>query len=273
MATLVHKPVEKFVQAGEYKTHYWEAGEGESVLLLHPACPGANGGTEFRHTIEPLSEHFRVLAPDLIGFGKTDSPTRMLKHPAYVEHIVEFIKAVDAAPVHLVANCRGGLVAISVAGEHRELVRRLVLIGNAGGGIPPEYEEKALKPYSEFVPTRDNLKTSLERCYFDPDHVSDEAFEQLLEASERQYSAYSKLGGYPMDVPNLKPLLAEMTVPTLFVCGREDKVLTFEQAIKGYAMTPGARLYAIANCGLHPQLEHPDEFNHVVTEFLTGRMA
>src|SRR6266568_4387725 len=185
MATLVHKPVEKFVQAGEYKTHYWEAGEGESVLLLHPACPGANGGTEFRHTIEPLSEHFRVLAPDLIGFGKTDSPTRMLKHPAYVEHIVEFIKAVDAAPVHLVANCRGGLVAISVAGEHPELVRRLVLIGNAGGGIPPEYEEKALKPYSEFVPTRDNLKTSLERCYFDPDHVSDEAFEQLLEASER----------------------------------------------------------------------------------------
>jgi pimeloyl-ACP methyl ester carboxylesterase len=38
-------------------------------------------------------------------------------------------------------------------------------------------------------------------------------------------------------------------------------------------MTPGARLYAIANCGLHPQLEHPDEFNHVVTEFLEGRMA
>jgi len=273
MATLVHKPVEKFVQAGEYKTHYWEAGEGEPVLLLHPACPGANGGTEYRHSIEPLSRHFRVLAPDLIGFGKTDSPTRMLTHPAYVEHIIQFMKAVDAVPAHLVANCRGGLVAISVAGEHPELVRRLVLIGNAGGGVPPELEEKALKPYSEFVPTRENLRASLQRCYFNPDHVSDEAFEQLFEASERQYGAYAKLGGYPMDVPNLKPLLAEMTVPTLFICGREDKVLTFEQAIKGYAMTPDARLYAIANCGLHPQLEHPDEFNHVVTEFLKERMA
>lgn len=272
MATLVHKAVEKFVQAGEYKTHYWEAGEGEPVILLHPACPGANGGTEYRHTIEPLSQHFRVLAPDLIGFGKTDRTNRMLKHPAYVEHIIDFMKAVGATPANLVSNCRGGLVAISIAGEHPELVRRLVVIGNAGGGIPPELEEKALKPYSDFVPTRDNLRHSLERCYFDPSKVSDEAFEELYESSERQYQAYSELGGYPMDVPNLKPLLAEMTVPTMFVCGREDKVLTFEQAIRGYAMTPNARLYAIPNCGLHPQLEHPDEFNNVVTEFLTGRM-
>jgi len=140
MAAVVIKAVEKYVQAGEYKTHYWEAGAGEPVLLLHPACPGANGGTEFRHTIEPLSEYFRVLAPDLIGFGKTDSPTRMLKHPTYVEHIIEFMKAVDAVPAHLVANCRGGLVAISVAGDHPELVRKLVVIGNAGGGISVPHE-------------------------------------------------------------------------------------------------------------------------------------
>src|SRR5207244_11469052 len=53
---------------------------------------------------------------------------------------------------------------------------------------------------------------------------------------------------------------AEMTVPTLFICGREDKVLTLEQAVRGYAMTPRARLYVIAECGLHPQLEHPNEF-------------
>jgi 2-hydroxymuconate-semialdehyde hydrolase len=273
MAIATRKPVEKYVQAGEYKTHYWEAGEGEPVILLHPACPGANGGTEYRHTIEPLSRRFRVLAPDLIGFGKTDRTWQMLKHPTYVQHIIDFMKAVDAVPANLVSNCRGGLVAISIAGEHPELVRRLVVIGNAGGGIPPELEEKALKPYSDFVPTRENLKTSLDRCYFDSSKVSTEAFDELLESSERQYEAYTKLGGYPMDVPNLKPLLAEMTVPTLFVCGREDKVLTFEQAIRGYAMTPGARLYAIANCGLHPQLEHPDEFNEVVTEFLTGKLA
>lgn len=267
------KAVEKFIQVGEYRTHYWEAGEGEPLILLHPACPGANGALEYRHTIEPLSEHFRVLAPDLIGFGLTDSPTRMLTHPAYVEHIIGFMRAVDAVPAHIIGNCRGGLVAISIAGEHPELTRRLILVGNAGGGVPPDLEEKALRPYADFVATADNLKTSLARCFFDSEqHVTEADFDAQLVSSERQYAAYNKLGGYPMDVPNLKPLLAEMTVPTLYICGREDRVLTLEQAMKGYAMTPGARLYAIANCGLHPQLEHAEEFNHVALEFLTGEL-
>jgi len=266
--------VEKFVQVGEYNTRYVEAGEGEPVVLLHPACPGAHGALDYRYTIGPLSEHFRVLAPDLIGFGGTDSPTRLLKHPTYVEHMVGFMKAVGATPAHLIGNCRGGLVAISVAGEYPEIVRRLILVGNAGGGIPPELEEKALKPYVEFVPSPENVKTFLSRCFFDADtHVSKDAFEAQFGASVRQYDAYAKLGGYPMDVPNLKPLLAEMIVPTLFICGRDDKVLTLEQAVRGYAMTPGARLYVIANCGLHPQLEHPEEFNRVAIQFLQGTLT
>jgi pimeloyl-ACP methyl ester carboxylesterase len=265
---------EKFVQVGDYNTHYVEAGQGdETVLLLHPACPGAHGGLYFRHTIGPLSERFRVLAPDLIGFGKTDPPTRLLKHPAYVEHMLAFIDAVGAAPTHVIGNCRGGLVAISLAGEHPELVRSLILIGNAGGGIPPELEQKALIPYSGYVATRENMQRTLDRCHFDAQkHVSPEAFQQQFEASMRQYEAYAKLGGYPMDVPNLKPLLAEMRVPTLFICGREDKVLTLEQAMRGYAMTPGARMYVLPECGLHPQIEHPAEFNRVVMQFLTGEL-
>jgi pimeloyl-ACP methyl ester carboxylesterase len=266
--------VEKFVQVGEYNTRYIEAGQGEPVVLLHPACPGAHGALDYRYTIGPLSEHFRVLAPDLIGFGGTDSPTRLLKHPTYVEHMVGFMKAVGATPAHLIGNCRGGLVAISVAGEYPELVRRLILIGNAGGGIPPELEEKALKPYAEFVASPDNVKNFLSRCFFDAEaHISQDALDAQLAASVRQYDAYAKLGGYPMDVPNLKPLLAQMTVPTLFVCGRDDKVLTLEQAMRGYAMTPNARMYVIPNCGLHPQLEHPDEFNRVALAFLQGNLT
>jgi pimeloyl-ACP methyl ester carboxylesterase len=64
-----------------------------------------------------------------------------------------------------------------------------------------------------------------------------------------------------------------MSVPTLFICGREDKVLTLEQAVRGYAMTPGARLYVMPNCGLHPQLEHPEEFNRVALQFLQGTLT
>jgi len=135
---------EKFVQAGEYRTHYWEVGEGENVLMLHSADPGAGGWLEFRENMEALGRQFRLLAPDIIGFGKTDSPTRDLRHPAYVEHMVQFLDALGVKKTHLVGNCRGGLISISIAAEHPERVGRLILIGNAGGGIPPELEQKAL---------------------------------------------------------------------------------------------------------------------------------
>src|SRR5918995_1764814 len=227
---------EKFVQAGEYRTHYWEVGAGENVLMLHSADPGSGGWLEFRENMEALGRDFRVLAPDIIGFGKTDSPTRDLRHPAYVEHMLQFLDAVGVKKTHLIGNCRGGLISISIAAEHPDRVGRVILIGNAGGGIPPEM------------------------------------FDQYLEASARQYGAYAKLGCYPMDVPNLRPLLAKMTVPVLFVTGKENKILPIEQALIAFNMTPGAKLYAMSNCGLHAQTEHPEEFNRIAVEFLKGEL-
>lgn len=264
---------EKFVQAGEYRTHYWEAGEGEPILMLHSADPGSGGWLEFRDNIEPLSKNFRVVAPDIIGFGKTDSPTKDLRHPAYVEHMLQFMDAVGLDRAHLVGNCRGGLISISIAAEHPEKVRRVILIGNAGGGIPPELEQKALAPYANYVAKPENLKAHFERAYFNVDrYAPPEIFNQYLEQSARQYGAYSKLGCYPMDVPNLRPLLPKMTVPVLFVTGKENKVLPIEQAIIAFGMTPGAKFYAMSSCGLHAQTEHPTEFNRLAVQFLKGEL-
>jgi len=80
------------------------------------------------------------------------------------------------------------------------------------------------------------------------------------------------LGCYPMDVPNLRPLLAKMTVPVLFVTGKENKILPIEQALVAFSMTPGAKLYAMSSCGLHAQTEHPEEFNRIAVEFLKGEL-
>jgi pimeloyl-ACP methyl ester carboxylesterase len=149
----------------------------------------------------------------------------------------------------------------------------VILIGNAGGGIPPELEQKALAPYANYTATRENLQAHLERAYFNPERWRpSEIFDQYLEASGRQYGAYAKLGCYPMDVPNLRPLLAKMTVPVLFVTGKENKILPIEQALVAFSMTPGAKLYAMSSCGLHAQTEHPEEFNRIAVTFLKGEL-
>lgn len=267
------KPEEKFVQAGEYRTHYWEAGDGEPVIMMHSADPGTGGGIEYRHTIEPLSKHFKVFAVDIIGFGKTDPPKALLTHPAYVKHMFDFMDAVGVKKAHLIGNCRGGLIAITMGYQHPERVYRIILIGNAGGGIPPELNEKALAPYANYKASKENLTNMLARSYFSVDKcVPPDVFEQYLQCSARQYEAYAKLGGYPMDVPNCRPELAEIKVPVLFVVGRESRVLPIEQALKGYNMTPGSRFYSMSECGLHPQSEHPDEFNKIAVQYLKGEL-
>src|ERR1043166_126770 len=108
---------EKFVQAGEYRTHYWEVGEGENVLMLHSADPGSGGWLEFRENLKPLGKRFRGLARDIISFGKTDSLTQYLRHSAYIEHMVQFLDALGVKKTHLIGNCRGGLISISIAAE------------------------------------------------------------------------------------------------------------------------------------------------------------
>src|SRR5438445_647067 len=181
---------EKFVQVGEYRTHYWKVGEGENVLMLHSADPGSGGWLEFRENMEALGKQFRVLAP-----------------------------------------------------------------------------------YANYTATRENLQAHLGRAYFNPDRwAPPQIFDQYLEASARQYGSYAKLGCYPMDVPNLRPLLAKMTVPVLFVTGKENKILPIEQALIAFNMTPGAKLYAMSSCGLHAQTEHPQEFNRIAVEFLKGEL-
>ncbi|MFD5127585.1 alpha/beta fold hydrolase [Streptomyces olindensis] len=78
------------------------------------------------------------------------------------------------------------------------------------------------------------------------------------------------LNGPPQLFQDLPPLLAELTVPTLIVHGRNDRAVHFENALRLMAMIPSSRLYLINNCGHWAQMEHAEEFNRVVHEFISA---
>src|SRR5690348_7530447 len=114
--------------------------------MLHSADPGSSGALEYRNNIGPFSEQYRVIAPDIMGFGQTDPPTGLFVHAQYVEHMLAFIDALKLERYSLIGNSRGGLISISVAAERPNQVGRLICAGNAGGGIPPEMQARALAP-------------------------------------------------------------------------------------------------------------------------------
>jgi pimeloyl-ACP methyl ester carboxylesterase len=208
-----------------------------------------------------------------MGFGQTDPPTGLFTHPQYVEHMLAFIDGLKLERYNLIGNSRGGLIAVSVAAERSHQVGRLICAGNAGGGIPPEMQARALAPFANFQATDEGIRSVVGRSYFDFDrHVPRQLFDQYLANSKRQYDAYAKLGGYPMDVPNVRPQLAELKMPVMFFFGKEDEVFHVDQALVGWQGTPNSTFVAFTGCGHHPQIEKAGAFNRLAMQFLRGEL-
>lgn len=265
-----------FVEAGGYRTCYLDEGKGEVVLLLHSVDPGCSGALEFRHNIAPLSSRFRVIVPDLIGFGDTDPPDRQIPglSAAYTNHILALMDALDISRAHLVGNSRGGLISIAIADLRPERVGRIILLGNAGGGVSKEYMEKQAALYAGFSPSPESLRHFLSGSYFSLERdVPPDVFDAYLANAQRQYAAYDKIGGLPSDVPDFRPALAKIAVPVLYIFGKEDERWPpLPDALETFIATPGARFYVISSCGHHPQTEFPEDFNAIAPAFLSGTL-
>lgn len=83
----------RFVDVHGVKTCYVEAGEGEPLVCIHGGGPGASGEHGFRNNIPALARRFRVIAPDMIGYGYTDKPPIQYWEQRLVEHVSNFIDA------------------------------------------------------------------------------------------------------------------------------------------------------------------------------------
>jgi pimeloyl-ACP methyl ester carboxylesterase len=268
---------EHTIDAGGCETRYVRDGSGETVLLLHSVDPGCSGTLEYRETIEALSEHFDVIVPDLMGFGKTSLPEQPIKNvsESYTAHIVALMDRLDLKKVHLVGNSRGGLISIAIAEAQPERVGRIVLLANAGGGVTKKYVEKQTKLYANFRPEPDHLKNFLSGSYYSIDRdMTPQVFEEYLANAVVQYARYDAIGGLPSDVPDLRPQLAAAKHPILYVFGANDERWPpVHDGLDVFLNTPGARYYMTSNCGHHPQTEAPAEINLLMTAFLSGKMG
>jgi pimeloyl-ACP methyl ester carboxylesterase len=135
-------PAEQTATVFGQSIHYYEAGQGPTVILLHGL--GANAGI-WAANIGPLSAHYHVIAPDQIGFGHSDKPLIDYKIATFVDFLYGFMQTQKIAKATLVGNSLGGWIAVDFAIQHPEMVEKLVLV-DAGGlsfdSAPPTINEK-----------------------------------------------------------------------------------------------------------------------------------
>ena len=123
----------KTVLAGGIRTNLHDMGSGNPVLLIHGSGPGVSAWANWRLSFPVLSQKFRVIAPDIVGFGFTERPAGIsYTLDNWVKHAISLLDALGLDKVDLVGNSFGGALLLALAVRHPDRVKRLVLMGSAG---------------------------------------------------------------------------------------------------------------------------------------------
>jgi pimeloyl-ACP methyl ester carboxylesterase len=280
MPDLTHDSTARTVGTPRGPLHYHEAGDGPPLLLLHGSGPGVSAWANYRGNLEVFARHFRVLALDFPGFGKSYSPDGN-PLPAALPAVVDFLDALGLDAVPVVGNSMGGNVASRLTAGFPDRVSRLVTIGGIGFPLFSASPPEGIKLLVQFVeePTRERLMAWMESMVYDPAILTDEFVElrwrsatspAALDDVRRMFNAASleAMRHRAAGAADAVGLLTKIQAPTLVTWGRDDRVTPLDGALVAMRLIPRGELHVFHDCGHWAMIERKDEFESTVLAFL-----
>lgn len=260
------------VKAFGLDTNFLQMGKGEPLLLLHGSGPGVSAYTNWRKVMPELAKHFRVIAPDLAGFGYTERDpdfTYDIKH--WGKHLLSFLDALELEKVHVVGNSFGGSLALATAARFPERFNRICLMGTPCDKF---VMTDGLKSGWNYFPSRENMRQAMTHFPYDHAVITDELVEERYQASLipgaqeglRKLLAKPKEEGDTILSGMPEKVVSGIEHPTLVLHGREDKVIPIEMGLKLANFMPNADFHMFSKCGHWVMAERFEEFVRLVTE-------
>ncbi|MFQ5879716.1 MAG: alpha/beta fold hydrolase [Dehalococcoidia bacterium] len=256
--------------------HYMERGHGWPLVLIH----GLGGSTyNFRHNIPALAEHFRVLAPDLMGFGFSDRPPDAdYSLTSQAQLVRNFMARLGVQQASVLGLSMGGTVAMRLAANFPERVERLVLAASAGGGrlVPAWAGSFLARPLVEaFVAFALHNRTFREALWrtgsYDPTVLTPEVKEGYYRPGRIRGSARA-VAKVMADLAREEPLdLSRIYQPTLLLWGADDRWLRLSLAQQLLQALPNAELQIIDQARHMVLEERAEEANRAAISFLLRR--
>ena len=251
--------------------HYVDVGAGGPPVLLLHAFPFHSGMWEAQ--VEALADRYRVVVPDLKGFGASDAPDDVSAYSmaSYADEVAGLLATLELEQVAVVGLSMGGYVSFSLLSRHRPLVSALVLADTRADPDSDQVLERRTNQQRTVrdegtAPVIDALLTTLlaEHTHEHRPEVVDRArllmdnppagFVGALEAMKSR--------------PDASPQLDSIDVPTLVVVGEEDKPSPPEVAESMHERIRGSRLAVLPDAGHLTNLEVPGPFNQALRGFL-----
>jgi 2-hydroxymuconate-semialdehyde hydrolase len=265
----------RVVHVGPLETHYLEAGNGPHLVLLHGGEYGASAEVTWGSSIPVLAQRFHVLAPDMLGFGQT-AKVYSFSDPSglritHLRHLLELL-GVDAA--YFAGNSAGGGTLLRAAVMDPlplPMVKMVTICGNAG-----IFKSTSQADIETYDPSLRNMRKLLELLFHDEKWLTPELVEKRYENSimpgawEALSAARLRRPGYEKGSTTdaFVKSLRRVELPRLIMACDHDPLNQNDWDEKLREMVPGSKAYRFHHSAHEPQMEEPETFNRILTDFL-----
>jgi len=254
------------------------------VMLLHGG-PGASGVSNYSRNIDALAQHYRVLVPDMPGYGRSSKGIDKSDPFGCLAGAMRgLLDELSISTAHLIGNSYGGAAALRLALDTPGRVGKLVLMGPGGigttRGLPTAGLNSLLGYYGGTGPSREKLAAFIRNyLVYEGDSVPDELIDLRYAASidpevvadpplSRPSGPFALRTLWRMDLTR-DSRLASLQTPALILWGRDDKVNRPAGGPMLQNIMPNAELVMTSRTGHWMQWERADLFNQLVGEFLS----
>lgn len=279
--------VERYVVAGGVSTRYFEAGSGPTVILLHGSSLAIDAWATWHQTIPALARDYRVLAPDLVGFGLTDvsADGRHVPRLERRHHVSAFMDALGIVRCSLVGHSEGGFIAAMLALDDPGRVSKVVVVSSGataprlGGDLDRSWESASAQAYDvlqgcetedEFLRTNASLSLTNPSAFIDimrkNYHLARQRgqLERFKEAARvRGDSDYTRI-----QEEHLFPFLGEMQASLFLAWSGRDPTVPVARGFALLERAPQADMHVFAGAAHMLMIDRPHAFNATLATWL-----
>jgi pimeloyl-ACP methyl ester carboxylesterase len=252
-----------------------DTGHGPVLLLIH----GLGGNWQnWQANLAALACHYRVIAPDLPGFGSSPAYPGAVTMTRYADTIVELLDMLGIEQATFVGNSMGGLLSIEAALRHPDRVRAAMLACSGGIPLTTLRHRAVLRPAALALNTmlrpgrirrialgRRGIRHAIAaRIVHQPHHIDARYLIEALDGIGARAFGPVLRAALTYDA---RPYAPQLNCPTLIVWGRHDRLLPLWMGQQLHHLIQDSEFVVWDDAGHCPMIEHPTRFNELVDNF------
>ena len=261
---------ENFIQVDGNKIRYLESGDSKHVLVL---IHGLGASAERWNKVIPIfAKQYRVIVPDLIGYGYSDKPVVDYTPDFFSSFLEKFFIALKITRPIIIGSSLGGQIAADYASTHSNKVEKLILVSPAGS---MKQSTPVLDAYimAALYPNEQSAKNAFEMMESSGNQVDDRIVRGFIERMQLPNAKLAFMSTV-LGLKNSEVITTKLHTihsPTLIIWGSKDPVIPIQHAESFASSIKDCRFYRMDGCGHTPYVQDPDTFSSIVLDFLSCR--